>query len=207
MRPIPRLHAITEPRVLADPDLGRKAAAIAALGPGSAIHLRVRGATMPALAEIGRRLGALTRPAESAFVVNGRADLARALGAQGVQLGEDDLSVAAARTVLGAGWVGRSVHSVDGARRAFDEGADYVILGSIFPTASHPDQAPLGLGAVERTAALGRPVIAIGGVTAERAAECRRAGAWGVAAIRALWDAADPYAAARELLVPWGENE
>ena len=207
MRPIPRLHAVTDARVLADPDLGRKAAAIAALGPGSAIHLRDRTATMSALAELGRRLGALTRPAESAFVVNGRADLARALGAQGVQLGEDDLPVAAARTVLGAGWVGRSVHSVDGARRAFDEGADYVILGSIFPTASHPDRTPLGLGAVDEAAKLGHPVVAIGGLTAERAAECRDAGAWGVAAIRALWDAADPYAAARELLAPWGEGE
>jgi len=205
MRPIPRLHAITEARLLTDPDLGRKAAAIAALGPGSAIHLRDRSAALPALAEVGRRLAALTRPAESALVVNGRADLARALGAQGVQLGEEDLPVAAARTVLGAGWIGRSVHSVEGTRRAFDEGADYVILGSIYPTPSHPDRAPLGLGALEEAARLGRPVVAIGGVTAERSAECQRAGAWGVAAIRALWDAADPYAAARALLSPWGE--
>jgi thiamine-phosphate pyrophosphorylase len=206
VRPIPRLHAITEARLLTDPDLGRKAAAIAALGPGSAIHLRDRGAALPALAEVGRRLAALTRPAESALVVSGRADLARALGAQGVQLGEEDLPVAAARAVLGAGWVGRSVHSVEGARRAFDEGADYVILGSIYPTPSHPDRAPLGPGALEEAARLGRPVVAIGGVTAERASECRRAGAWGVAAIRALWDAADPYAAARQLLEPWGEG-
>jgi thiamine-phosphate pyrophosphorylase len=206
MRPIPRLHAITEARLLADPDLGRKGAAIAALGPGSAIHLRDRNAAMPALAEVGRRLAALTRPAESALVVNGRPDLARALGAQGVQLGEEDLPVAAARTVLGPGWIGRSVHSAEGARQAFEAGADFVILGSIFPTPSHPDRAPLGLGVLEEAARLGRPVIAIGGVTAERAAECRRAGAWGVAAIRALWDAADPYAAARQLLEPWGEE-
>jgi len=205
MRPIPRLHAITEARLLTDPDLGRKAAAIAAIGPGSALHLRDRGAAMPALAEAGRRLAALTRPAEGALVVNARADLARALGAQGVQLGEDDLPVAAARTVLGAGWVGRSVHSVEGARRAFDEGADYVILGSIYATATHPDRAPIGLAALELAAASGRPVIAIGGVTIERASECHQAGAYGVAAIRALWDAADPYAAARELLAPWGE--
>lgn len=207
MRPLPRLHAITESRVLADPDLGKKAAAIAAHGSVSAIHLRDRGAALPALAETGRRLLALTRPAESALIVNGRADLARALGAQGVQLGEDDLAVTSARTVFGAGWIGRSVHSIDGAKAAVDDGADYLLLGSIYATASHPDRAPLGVAAIESVARSGRPVIALGGVTAERAGECRNAGAWGVAVIRALWDAPDPYAAARDLLAPWGEAE
>jgi hypothetical protein len=62
MRPLPRLHAVTDARVLADPDLGRKSAAIAALGPATALHLRDRTATTAHLAEVGRRLAALVTP-------------------------------------------------------------------------------------------------------------------------------------------------
>jgi thiamine-phosphate diphosphorylase len=206
VRPLPRLHAITDARILADPDLGQKAAAIAAVGPVVALHLRDRNGSTSALAEFGRRFVALTRPPEASVIVNGRPDLARALGAQGVQLNSNDLPVAAARQVLGRGWIGRSVHSLDEARQAVADGADYLLLGSIFPTPSHLDHAPLGVKVLESCVALGRPVIAIGGVTAENAGDCRRAGAWGVAAIRALWDAADPLAAARALTTPWEEE-
>lgn len=205
MRPIPRLHAFTDARVLADPDLGRKAAAIAAIGPGAAVHLRDRTATTAALAEFGRRLGALVRPAESALIVNGRADLAAALGAQGLQLGGDDLGVEVARRVFSKGWIGRSVHSVDEARRAVDEGADFLVVGNVYATPSHPGREPIGPKVLKECAALGRPVIAIGGVTKESAPACRDAGAYGVAAIRALWDADDPYAAGLELLAAWEE--
>lgn len=205
MRPLPRLHAITDARVLADAALGQKTAAIAAVGPVVAIHLRDRGGSTQALAEFGRRFVALTRPPEAAVIVSARADLARALGAHGVQLNADDLPIAAARQVLGRGWIGRSVHSIDDAQQAIDAGADYLLLGSIFPTPSHAGRAPLGVKVLEACAALGRPVIAIGGITAENAPECHRAGAWGVAAIRALWDAPDPLVAARTLTAPWDE--
>lgn len=205
MRPLPRLHAVTDARVLADPDLGRKAAALAALGPATALHLRDRSATTAHLAEVGRRFVALAHPPEATVIVSGRADLARALGAHGVQLGADDLAVEDARRVLGKGWIGRSVHTLEEARAAVDEGADYLLAGNIYPTPTHPGRAAAGLGLLGASAALGRPVIAIGGVTAARAQECREAGAWGVAAIRALWDAPDPHAAGRFLLAPWAE--
>lgn len=205
MRPLPRLHAVTDGRVLADPDLGRKVAAIAAMGPAVALHLRDRAATTHQLAEVGRRFVSLARPPEAAVLVTGRADLARALGAQGVQLSARDLAVADVRQVLGKGWIGRSVHSPEEARTAVDEGADFLLAGNIYETPTHPDRPAAGVGLIRACAALGRPVIAIGGITTERAAECRDAGAWGVAAIRALWDADDPHAAARALLEPWGE--
>ena len=205
MRPLPRLHAVTDARVLADPDLGRKAAAIAAVGPAIALHLRDRTATTHHLAEVGRRFVALARPPEATVLVNGRADLARALGAQGVQLSAGDLLVADVRQVLGKGWIGRSVHSLEEARAAVEEGADFLLAGSIYETPSHPGRAAAGIGFIPACAALGRPVIAIGGITPERAVECRDAGAWGVAAIRALWGADDPSAAARALLGPWAE--
>jgi thiamine-phosphate diphosphorylase len=89
------------------------------------------------------------------------------------------------------------------AKAARDEGADYLLAGHVYDTPSHPDQPPRGPALVEQAARTGLPVIAIGGVTAERARELRDAGAWGVAAVRALWDAADPAAAALALLTPW----
>jgi thiamine-phosphate diphosphorylase len=118
-------------------------------------------------------------------VVSARADMALAAGAAGVHLPERDLPVAAARQLLGAGrLVGRSVHSADAARLAEAEGADYVVFGSVFRSASHPVGPPAGLEALRRVAAAVRiPVLAIGGVDADRAAECRAAGAAGFAAI------------------------
>ena len=205
MRPLPRLHAVTDARVLADPDLGRKAAALAALGPATALHLRDRSATLPQLAEIGRRFVALARPPEATVLVSGRADLARALGAHGVQLATTDLGVEDARRALGKGWVGRSVHTLAEAQAAVDAGADYLRAGNIYETPTHPGRPAAGLGFLPACAALGRPVIAIGGITAERARECREAGAWGVAAIRALWDAADPHVAGEKILAHWAE--
>lgn len=206
MRPLPRLHAVTDARVLGDKDLGVKAAAIAALGPATALHLRDRTATTVRLATVGRRFAALVTPPESALIVNARADLARALGAAGVHLGSDDLTPADARMVLGKGWVGRSVHSVEEARAAVDEGPDYLLMGNVFETATHPGRPALGPHALGEGAKLGVPVIAIGGVTVANVRACADAGAWGVAAIRALWDTDDPYAAGAELLAPWREE-
>lgn len=206
MRPLPRLHAVTDARVLGDKDLGVKAAAIAALGPATALHLRDRTATTVQLTTVGRRFAALVTPPESVLIVNARADLARALGAAGVHLGSDDLTPADARMVLGKGWVGRSVHSVEEARAAVDEGPDYLLMGNVFETATHPGRPALGPHALGEGAKLGVPVIAIGGVTVANVRACADAGAWGVAAIRALWDTSDPYAAGAELLAPWREE-
>jgi thiamine-phosphate pyrophosphorylase len=122
-------------------------------------------------------------------LVNARADLALAAGAAGVHLPEHDLPVAAARRLLGPGvLIGRSVHSLDAARRAEAEGADYIVFGPVFPTASHPGRPAAGLAALGQVAAaVGLPVIAIGGVDGERAESCRLAGAAGFAAI-AHWE-------------------
>ncbi|HEU5169822.1 MAG TPA: thiamine phosphate synthase [Gemmatimonadales bacterium] len=199
-RPLPRLHAVTDAGVLARPDLGVRAAAIAAAGSAVALHARDRGATGGALAAVAARFVALARPAEAGVFVNARPDVAAAVGAQGVQLGRDDLAPGDARRVLPHGWVGRSVHGAEEARAARDEGADFLLVGPVYPTASHPGRLPGGLALVATCAELGLPVVGIGGITAERVAEVREAGAYGVAAIRALWDAADPAGAAIELL-------
>ena len=197
---------MTDAAVLAASDFGVRAAAIAAAGPAVALHARDRMAGGAALARIAARLLSLARPPEAAVFVNGRPDVAAAVGAQGVQLAGGDLSPADARRMLGPGWIGRSVHAVAEAEEAVAEGADFLLVGSVYESASHPGQPPAGLGLLRATAALGRPVIAIGGIDAARAREAREAGAYGVAAISALWRAADPAAAALALLAPWTEE-
>lgn len=203
MRPLPRLHAITDAATLALADFGVRAAAIAAAGSAVALYARDRTANAASLAAAAARLVALAAPAESSVIVSARADVAAAVGAHGVQLAAADLAPIDARRVLPRGWIGRSVHSSAEAESAVAEGADYLIAGSVYATATHPGRPAAGLELVRRAAALGIPVIAIGGVTVERAAELREAGAWGVAAITALWGAADPAAAALALLEPW----
>ncbi len=203
MRPLPRLHAVTNAAVLAGPDLGIRAAAIAAAGSAVALHVRDHGATAAALTLAARRIIALARPPEAAVFVNGRPDLAAAVAADGVQLGASDLPPADARRVFPYGWIGRSVHDESEAETAIAAGADFLLVGSVYPSASHPGRPASGLDLIRRTVRLGRPVIAIGGIDPARAAEVHAAGAYGVAAISALWEAADPAATALAMLDPW----
>ena len=118
-------------------------------------------------------------------IVSSRCDMALAARAAGVNLPERDVSVADARRVVGAGLVGRSVHSVDTAREADRDGPDFLIFGPVWPSATHPEQPARGLHTLAFViAAVSMPVLAIGGVNAERARECMAAGAAGYAAIR-----------------------
>lgn len=203
MRPLPRVHAFTDYTILSAPDFGIRAAAIAAGGSAVAIHVRDRGGPGARLATSVLRTMALARPPEAAVFVSGRPDIAAATGAHGVQLGAGDLLPGDARRVFVQGWIGRSVHSSDEARAAVDDGADFLVVGSIYETPSHPGRAAVGTGLVREAVRLGRPVIAIGGITAERAPELKAAGAYGIAAIRALWQVEDPAAATVSMLEPW----
>ena len=210
MRPLPRLLAFSDDRIAALEDFGIRAAAIAAAGPAVALVARLPAANTDQLATFALRCVALARPPEASVFVTGRADVAMAVGASGVILRKNDLAIADVRAATGKDrtlFVLRSIHTEHDAEVAIGEGADGVILGSIWESASHPGQAGTGLELLERVAAHGVPTFAIGGVTAARAAEARDAGAWGVAAITALWDAADPYAAARAMLAPWQKAE
>ncbi len=206
MRPLPRLHAVTDTGVIAAEDFPARAAAIAAAGPAVALHARDRRAGGAGLARVAQRLLALARPPEAAVFVNGRPDVAGAVGAQGVQLGGSDLGPGEARATFPHGWIGCSVHSTAEAEEAARQGADYLLVGNVYETSSHPGRPGTGLGLVRDAAGLGVPVIAIGGMDAARAAAARDAGAYGVAAIAALWWAPDPAAAALALLSPWSEG-
>jgi thiamine-phosphate diphosphorylase len=118
-------------------------------------------------------------------LISSRCDIALASGAAGVNLPERDISVEDARQLLGHRLIGRSVHSVQSAVDAEQDGADFVIFGPVWSSESHAGTPPQGLDALAAVArAVGIPVLAIGGVTEDRIAECEAAGAAGYAAIR-----------------------
>jgi thiamine-phosphate diphosphorylase len=196
--PLPRLHVITDERIARRPDLPDLVSALASV-KDDRLAFHARGRTLSGLAhwELTDRLSA--HPPVRLFV-NDRLDVALAARAAGVQLGGESLPPAAARRLNADWWIGRSVHSLEEARSARAEGADYLLAGPVFETASHPGASPMGIERLEEIVQLGSPVIAIGGVSPERAAILRQAGVYGVAAIRALWDAPEPAVAARHLL-------
>ena len=135
------------------------------------------------------------------LLVNERVDVAAAAGVDGVQLGEEALPVSAARAILPLGSIiGRSVHSASGAKKGGADGADFLVVGTMYATGSHPGAQPAGPGLMREAAAdCNLPLIGIGGITAENVATVMEAGASGVAVIRSILTADDPREAAREL--------
>jgi thiamine-phosphate pyrophosphorylase len=149
------------------------------------IQVRERDLEARALAALVTELLAVTRGTPTRLVVNDRMDVALACGADGVHLRGDSIPIAMARRIAPpSGFsIGRSVHGVDEAIAA--AGADYLIAGTVFPSASKPGQTPLlgveGLRAI--AAAVEIPVLAIGGIAGNRINEVAAAGAAGLAAI------------------------
>jgi thiamine-phosphate pyrophosphorylase len=146
---------------------------------------------------------ALCREAGATCLVNDRLQVALAVGADGGHVGGDDLPVAAARRVLGPDAIlGATARAPESAREAVAAGATYLGVGPAFATTTKdglPD--PIGVGGVGAVAAaVSVPVIAIGSVTAARVPGLLAAGAYGVAVVTAVSDAADPAAACAELL-------
>lgn len=179
--------------------------AAALRGGVTAVALREKDLDARSLLQLARALRPLTRRHGALLIVNDRADVARAAGADGVHLGQRSLPVDAARRALGRGLVGVSTHTLAEARAAERAGADYVFYGPIHDTPSKRGRlAPRGPRGLRRVAAaLGIPVVAIGGIDPDRAAALGRAGAAGVAAIRGLVAARRPATAARAYRASW----
>ncbi len=174
-------------------------------GGVDAIQLREKGMSAKDRYDLGQTLRELTAAAGVDLIVNDRIDLARAIDADGVHLGQSDLPISTAREQLGDdAIIGASVSTVSEARLAAITGADYLGVGAIYGTTSKPE-APtaddgLGLDALSDIVQTVRiPVTAIGGITPENAAEPIAAGASSVAVISAITAAGDPAAAARRL--------
>jgi thiamine-phosphate diphosphorylase len=213
VKPLPRLLVCTDDRIVMIDDLAQRAAALAAVGSSVGLVARRPDGSADDLAALARRFVSLARPPMASAFVTGRVDIAAASGADGVVAREGDLSVTAMREVLArhpgaAGMVIlRSVHSIAEAEDAVVNGADGLIVGTIWPSPTHPGRAGAGVELIDRVARCGVPVWAIGGVTPERAFEARDAGAWGVASISSAWRPTDVNHAALDLLAPWTTME
>ena len=203
MTALPRVFALTTDAICRSATFGSRARAIAASGAGTALVVRAPGATIAEQAGWAEQTVALARPHRASVLIHARPDLARAAGADGVQLRRQDLAPAEARRVQGTGWIGVAVHDRSEAEAAIAEEADFLVAGNVFETTSHPGRPPKGLDWLAELCRLGPPVIAIGGVTVDRSPEVRSAGAWGIAAITALWEAPDPRAAAETFQAVW----
>jgi thiamine-phosphate pyrophosphorylase len=160
------------------------------------IQIREHDLDAGALASLTRDAIDAVSGTEARIVVNDRLDVALAAGAGGVHLRGDGLPAARARTIAPPGFlIGRSVHSEDEAAEIEAAGGcDYLMFGTVFPSASKPaDHRAAGVEALARVCARVRiPVIAVGGITVSVAADVRRAGAAGVAAIGAFKAGSDP---------------
>jgi thiamine-phosphate pyrophosphorylase len=168
-----------------------------------AIQLRERDLSARELVTLALELQAVTASRRSQLLINDRIDVALALEGVGIHLRSNSLPVSVARQLLGTQrLLGISVHAVEEAVQVESHGADYIVLGPIYETPSKQMFGPpLGIHTLERACRLVRlPIIGIGGVTAARAREMRRAGAFGVAVITAVLGAADVESATRELV-------
>lgn len=179
-------------------DIARAALA----GGADALQLRDKTATAHNLCTSAREIQPLARKMGAAFLVNDRVDVALLTGADGAHVGPEDLPVRDARRILARPAIlGVSAGTVEEARRAQKEGADYIGVGPVFPTTTKPDAGeplgPEGLARIVRAVTI--PVVAIGGIHHENVAAVIRAGAAGAAVVAAVVSAADMAAAARAL--------
>ncbi|MGB8332045.1 MAG: thiamine phosphate synthase [Polyangiales bacterium] len=182
---IDSLYAIVDAEV-ADRPL---ALAFKALNAGCALlQLRAKRLDDVGFLKIAKLMRSACARAEVPFVINDRADIAALVRADGLHLGQQDLSIADARLVVGEMPIGVSTHDLEQAKRADREGADLIAFGPIFETQTKENPDPVvGLADLERICrAVSRPVVAIGGITPENADAALRAGARYIAVISAL---------------------
>jgi thiamine-phosphate pyrophosphorylase len=204
---IPHLYAIIDPAQTGTQSPILIADALLEAGV-RLIQYRDKTGTSRGLFEVSRQIAARAREANAMFIVNDRADIARASGAGGVHLGQEDLPVKLARSVLHQGqWAGISTHNLSQLAQAEASSADYVAFGPVFATASKARPDPVvGLEGLREARRLTRkPLVAIGGITLANARAVMEAGADSVAVIHDLLAAEDIGARAREFLRLLGE--
>jgi thiamine-phosphate pyrophosphorylase len=167
------------------------------------IQLRDKTASAGRILSDARELTALLAPRGVRFILNDRPDIAKIVGAGGVHVGQEDLPVEDARRICASPcWVGVSTHNLEQLREASRTSADYIAVGPIFPTSTKRNPDPVvGLEFLRAARKItDKPLVAIGGITLERAADVYRAGADSVAVIQDLVSAPDPAERARAFM-------
>jgi thiamine-phosphate pyrophosphorylase len=203
----PALYAILDPSLTAEPAIS--IAGKLAAGGTKLIQLRDKHASAGKLYSQALEYLLVLRPFGVRLIVNDRPDIAAMSGAGGVHVGQEDLPVKEALAICGSeAWVGVSTHNIEQLREAVLTSADYIAVGPIFPTSSKQNPDPVvGLDLLRQARQLTRkPLVAIGGITIESAAEVFRSGADSVAVIRNLVDAPDPAGRAQEFIAIAGRT-
>lgn len=198
---LPRVYVILDAALLKIPELDC-ARNLADAGV-RLIQYRNKNASARELFEKSRELAAFLNPIGVKFIVNDRADVASLVFADGVHVGQDDLGLEQARALMGDGkWVGVSTHNAEQIRTALETSADYIAVGPVFSTASKMNPDPVvGLELVRQARTMvDRPIVAIGGITLERAREVMEAGADSVAVISDILRAGNPGERARQYI-------
>jgi len=205
---LPVLHAVTTDQILLRSDfLARAIGVMQALGDRGAVHVRSRLIESVDLYEVTCRLINLHVETGCWCVVNDRLDLALAAKAHGVQLTGHSMTIEDARKVAPKLKLGASVHDVPEAVRAEAAGADWCVAGHVFETESHPGvprRETMFISDVVRSVVT--PVIAIGGILPEHVPSLLHAGAYGIAAVRGIWEAKNSADAAVSYLSAYDGN-
>ena len=190
MSALPVLHVITDDDVLRSADfLARAARVLDAIGSRGALHIRGHHTSARSLYDAAVALAPRAAGAGALLVVNDRVDVALAVRAAAVQVGERSFRVDDVRRIAPRLRVGVSVHTADEAVAASASGATWITAGHIFDTPSHAGEPSRGLAFVRQICRVSSvPVIAIGGITPRDVGPVRAAGAYGVAVIRGIWD-------------------
>jgi thiamine-phosphate pyrophosphorylase len=201
MKRIGRLHVLTDV-VLQSRFSHEELTRLAVAGGADTIQFRQKTGATRDMIQSAQRMRRLCEEEGVTFVVNDRIDVAMAVEAHGVHLGQNDFPIPLAREILGPNVIiGGSAATMDEARICLSEGADYVGFGPVFPTGSKDDAGPVsGLEILgEVVLAIPLPVIAIGGVSAENTGDIMKTGARGIAVISAVCCQKDPEGATRAL--------
>jgi thiamine-phosphate pyrophosphorylase len=192
---------VTDSLLIGDRSLSEVVAA-ATEGGVKVIQYRDKKATTRQMVERASKLAQICHQSGAYLLINDRLDVALAVDADGVHVGQDDMPASLARKLLGPEkLLGVTVHNEEEMRRAEAEGADHLSVAPVFATSTKPDhQTPLGIEGVKTLVrATGLPVVAIGGINSSNASEVVRTGVEGICVVSAVMAAPDPKKAAQEL--------
>ncbi|MDA1217882.1 MAG: thiamine phosphate synthase [Chloroflexi bacterium] len=197
--PNPCLCLVTDRRICDEATLVARIAD-AVSGGVDLVQLREKDLPGGPLLELAQRIREAISDS-AMLIINERVDVAAAIAANGVQLGEEALPTIEARKILGHDTlIGRSVHSLEGALQAAEQGADFLLVGTMFASRSHPGEEPAGPALVRQiTVRCSLPLFGIGGIDASNAGHVMDAGASGVAVITSILASPSPKEAARQI--------